>query len=292
MAKKKKQPSGKKTVPGLLKTLKEAFCLDTKSTFETKLARHHQLFYSELAVGPDGPSKGKRSGRGPDSRANMWPGEPIANQIGFSGSYRHFGHCRVERAVKDGLSPHIAEFIRRQVLAERSNAEKIIEYLKTTLREREEKLSVLKVHRKELREHQRQLMKRPWQNNIHWHLTEAQALRVLLDDCDSEIESTCRNRQFLKIAIKLTHALKKYMGSKTASRSIKLAELLKDIDCYKGKFPKKSDWEPKLEKYWKKKYRDSGLVKGRGILEHMASILERSMGSIQARLSRYGFRIT
>ena len=93
-------------------------------------------------------------------------------------------------------------------------------------------------------------------------------------------------------AIKLTRGLTKDMGSKTATVSIKLAELIKDIDCYKGKFPKKSDWEPKLEKYWRNTYRNSGLVKGHGIPEHMASILERSKGSIATRLSRYGFRIT
>ena len=256
------------------------------------MALYRELFTSELAVGPAGHPKIKRSRRGPLSKSNMWPCEPIANQIGFSGSYRHFGHCRVERAVKDGLPPRIAEFIRQQVLVELSNAEKITEDLETTLQEWEEKLSDLKVHRKELQELERQLIKRPWHENILWDLAKAQELRGLFEVCDSKMESTCRSRQFLNKAIKLTRGLTKDMGSKTAIRSIKLAELLKDIDYYKGKFPKKSDWEPKLEKYWQKKYRNSGLEKGHGRLEHMHSILRRSKDSIAKQLSRAGFRLT
>jgi hypothetical protein len=265
---------------------------DSEPDLEERLALYRELFTGKLAVGLDGHPKIKRSRRGPISRANMWPSEPIANQIGFFGSYRDFGHSRVEKAVKDGLPPCIAEFIRQQVLVELSNAEKITEDLKTTLQEREEKLSGLKVHRKELQELERQFIKRPWHENIHWHLAEAQALSGLIEVCDSEMELTCRWMQFLKKAIKLTRGLKKDMGSKTAIASIKLAELIKDIDCYKGKFPKKSDWEPKLEKYWRNKYRNSGLVKGCGILEHMHSISGHSKGSIATRLSRYGFRIT
>ena len=194
--------------------------------------------------------------------------------------------------MKDGLPPRIAEFIRQQVLVELSNAEKITEDLETTLQEWEEKLSDLKVHRKELQELERQLIKRPWHENILWDLAKAQELRGLFEVCDSKMESTCRSRQFLKIAIKLTRGLTKDMGSKTATVSIKLAELIKDIDCYKGKFPKKSDWEPKLEKYWQKKYRNSGLEKGHGRLEHMHSILRRSKDSIAKQLSRAGFRLT
>jgi hypothetical protein len=296
MAAKKQRRRRKTAFPGLLEILEEATWRpaqpDSEPDLEERLALYRELFTGKLAVGPDGHPKIKRSRRGPLSKSNMWPSEPIANQIGFPGSYRHFGHSRVEVAVKDGLPPRIAEFIRRQVLVELSNAEKITEDLKTPLREREEKLSGLKVDRKELQEHERQLMKRPWHENIDWHLAEAQALRGLIEVCDSEMELTCRWRQFLNKAIKLTRDLTKDMGSKTAIASIKLAELIKDIDCYKGKFPKKSDWEPKLEKYWRKKYRNSGLVKGHGVREHMASIVGGSKDSIAKQLSRAGFRLT
>ncbi len=296
MAARKQRRRRKTAFPGLLEILGEATRRpaqpDSETDLEEGLALYRELFTGKLAVGLDGPPKIKRSRRGPLSKSNMWPSVPIANQIGFSGSYRHFGHSRVEVAVKDGLPPRIAEFIRQQVLVELSNAEKIIEDLKTTLREREEKLSGLKVHRKELQELERQLIKRPWHGNIHWHLAAAQELRGLVEVCDSKLESTCRSRQFIKKAIKLTRDLKKDMSSKTAIRNIKFAELLKNIDFFKGEFPKKTDWESKLEKYWRKKYRNSGLVKGRGILEHMASILGRSKGSIATSLSRAGFRIT
>ena len=198
MAAKKKRRSKGSAVPGLLKAFEEASQPDSEPDLEERLALYRELFTGKLAVGPDGHPKIKRSRRGPTSKSDMWPSEPIANQIGFSGSSRHFGHSRVEVAVKDGLPPCIAEFIRRQVLAELSNAEKITEDLKTMLREYEEKLSVLKVHRKELQEHERQLMKRPWHKNIHWNLAEAQALRVFFEVCDSKMESTCRSRQFLK----------------------------------------------------------------------------------------------
>jgi hypothetical protein len=296
MAAKKQRRRRKTAFPELLEILEEATRRpaqpDSESDLEERLALYRELFTSELAVGPDGHPKIKRSRRGPISRSDMWPGEPIANQIGFPGSYRHFGHSRVEVAVKDGLPPRIAEFIRQQLLVELSNAEKITEDLKTTLREREETLSGLKVRRKELQEHERQLMKRPWHENIHWHLAEAQELRGPIEVCDSDMELTCRSRQFLNKAIKLTRGLKKDMSSKTAIRNIKLAELLKNIDFFKGKSPKKTDWEPKLEKYWRKKYRNSGLVKGRGILEHMASIVGGSKDSIAKQLSRAGFRLT
>ena len=296
MAAKKQRRRKKTAFPELLEILEEATRRpaqpDSESDLEEGLALFRELFTSELAVGPAGHPKIKRPRRGPHSKSDMWPSEPIANQIGFPGSYRHFGHFRVEVAVKDGLPPRIAEFIRQQLLVELSNAEKITEDLETTLQEWEEKLSDLKVHWKELQEHERQLMKRPWHENIHWHLAKAQELRGPIEVCDSDMELTCRSRRFLNKAIKLTRDLKKDMSSKTAIRNIKFAELLKNIDFFKGEFPKKSDWEPQLEKYWRKKYRNSGLVKGRGILEHMASILGRSRGSIATRLSRYGFRIT
>ena len=102
---------------------------DSETDLEEGLALYRELFTGKLAVGLDGPPKIKRSRRGPLSKSNMWPSVPIANQIGLSGSYRHFGHSRVEVAVKDGLPPRIAEFIRQQVLVELSNAEKIIEDL-------------------------------------------------------------------------------------------------------------------------------------------------------------------
>ena len=202
MAVKKQRRRRKTAFPELLEILEEATRRsvqpDSEPGLEERLALYRELFTSELAVGPAGHPKIKRSRRGPLSKSDMWPSEPIANQIGFPGSYRHFGHSRVEVAVKDGLPARIAEFIRQQVLVELSNAEKIIEDLKTTLREREEKLSGLKVHRKELQELERQLIKRPWHGNIHWNLAEAQALRVFFEVCDSKMESTCRSRQFLK----------------------------------------------------------------------------------------------
>jgi hypothetical protein len=296
MAAKKQRRRRKTAFPGLLEILEEATWRpaqpDSEPDLEERLALYRELFTGKLAVGPDGHPKIKRSRRGPLSKSNMWPSEPIANQIGFPGSYRHFGHSRVEVAVKDGLPPCVAEFIRRQVLVELSNAEKITEDLKTPLREREEKLSGLKVDRKELQEHERQLMKRPWHENIHWHLGKAQELRGLFEVCDSKMESPCRSRQFLNKAIKLTRGLKKDMSSKTAIRNIKLAELLKNIDFFKGEFPKKTNWEPKLEEYWRKKYRNSGLVKGHGVREHMASIVGGSKDSIAKQLSRAGFRLT
>jgi hypothetical protein len=296
MAAKKQRRRRKTAFPELLEILEEATRRsvqpDSESDLEERLALYRELFTSELAGGPAGHPKIKRPRRGPLSKSNMWPSEPIANQIGFPSSYRHFGHSRVEVAVKDGLPPCVAEFIRRQVLVELSNAEKIIKDLKTTLQEREEKLSGLKVHRKELQEHERQLMKRPWHENIHWHLGKAQELRGLFEVCDSKMESPCRSRQFLNKAIKLTRGLKKDMSSKTAIRNIKLAELLKNIDFFKGEFPKKTNWEPKLEEYWRKKYRNSGLVKGHGVREHMASIVGGSKDSIAKQLSRAGFRLT
>ncbi len=229
MAARKQRRRRKTAFPGLLEILGEATRRpaqpDSETDLEEGLALYRELFTGKLAVGLDGPPKIKRSRRGPLSKSDMWPSEPIANQIGFSGSYRHFGHSRVEVAVKDGLPPRIAEFIRQQVLVELSNAEKIIEDLKTTLREREEKLSGLKVRRKELKELERQLIKRQWHGTIDRHLAEAQALSGLIEVCDSEMELTCRWRQFLNKAIKLTRDLKKDMSSKTAIRNIKFAEL-------------------------------------------------------------------
>tara|TARA_Y100000588_G_scaffold362250_1_gene423801 strand:+ start:476 stop:1354 length:879 start_codon:yes stop_codon:yes gene_type:complete len=292
MATRKKQRSWKTAIPGLLKILEKVSGLDSKQTLEAKIDEHHLLFHSELAVGADRLTNGKRSGRGPDSMATMWPNGSTADKVGWSGSYQHFGHASVERAVKDGLHPDIAQFIRRQILEEISSAHQFIKELEITLQEQKERLSKLKECKKQLDRWERQLMNRSWNGNISRNLAEAVELMGIIEVCDSEIGSICRQMQYLKKAVKLTRRLERTMSSKAAARNIKLARLMKDIDLFKELFPRKLDWQRKLESYWLRKFKNQGLLKNQGIHEHMASILGISRESVAARLSRHNFRIT
>ena len=305
MAAKKKRRSKVSTVSGLQQALIDARLSplrpDPKKGQEAMMAKYQEFLSGTVFSDSEMPgfftagnlTEAKRSRRrGPHPDLDRKSTEPPINQAKNAAVRKYSGHSSVEAAVKSGLSPCIAEFIRKELLEDPSRAGIITDEIETKLRANEEDISSAKEHKKFLEGRWRQLKEKPWAKNHDRNLTESQVLLGALEECDFIIKSLAREESILKKADKLTLRLKKVTSTDEAFFFSKLSSLMSDIDYFKGKFPKKSDLEPKLEKYWRKKYRKSGLVKGRGILQHMVSILGGTKESIATRLSRYNFRIS
>ena len=238
-------------------------------------------------------TEAKRSRRrGPHPDLDRKSTEPPINQAKNAAVRKYSGHSSVEAAVKSGLSPCIAKFIREELFEDRSKAEIITDEIETKLRANEEDISSAKEHKKFLEGRWRQLKAKSWVKNHNRNLKESQVLLGTLEKCDFIIKSLEREGSMLKKAVKLTLKLKKVMSTDQALFLFKLSSLMSDIESYKEKFPRKLEWQEKLEKLWRRKYPNLNLEPNQHIHAYMASILGRSKGSIAKRLSQYDFRNT
>jgi hypothetical protein len=304
MAAKKQRRSKVSTVSGLQQALIDARLSplgpDPKKGQEAMMARYQEFLSGTVFSDSEmpgfftagNPTGAKRRPRGPDPDVDSDSPEPITDQVRNSAARKYFGDSSVEFAVKSGLSPCIAEFILGELLEDRSKAGIITGEIETKLRANEGEISSVKEHKKFFEGRWRQLKAKSWVKNHNRNLKESQVLLGTLEECDFIIKSLVREGSMLKKADKLTLKLNKVMSTDKALFFFKLSSLMSDIESYKKKFPRKLEWQEKLEKLWRRKYPNLNLEPNQYIHAYMSSILGVNKQSIATRLFRYGFRIT
>ena len=301
MAARKKQRSKASIVSGLQQALEDARLSPIKpgpkKALKAMMAGFSGIVFSEsempgflTAGNPTGEKRPRR--RGPDPDLDRKSTKPITDQVRDSAVRKYSGHSSVEAAVKSGLSPCIAEFIRKELFEDLPRAGIITDEIETKLRANKEDISSAKEHKKFLEGRWCQLKEKPWTENNDRNLMESQVLLGALEGYDFIIKSLVQEGSMLRKATKLTLRLKKVMGTDEAFFFFELSSLMSDIESYKKKFPGKLEWQKKLEKHWQEEYPDLNLEPNQFIHEYMALILGVTKESIATRLSRYNFRIT